>query len=216
MPESVTDRPTKAHEYMFLLSKSEIYYYDAEAIAEPLAESSKVRLSQDISKQAGSNRANGGGKSNGPMKAVSRRNGFARSGAVSNHVLPGQSAAEHRSDREDREPDGMRNKRSVWTIPTARFKQAHFATFPEKLIDPCILAGSRVGDIVLDTFLGSGTTGKRSKELGRKYIGIELNQEYCKLAEDLLRQEELLGLDNTAGSSTGQSGGEPGLFNQDQ
>jgi hypothetical protein len=173
------------------MAKSERYYYDDAAIREPLAESSIARLSQDVENQAGSNRANGGRKTNGPMKAVSRRDGFARSGAVSEHILPGQLKAEHRNDKEDSPPNELRNKRSVWTIPTARFKFAHFATFPEKLVEPCILAGCPKGGIVLDPFGGSGTTGKRAKELGRRYVLIELNPDYVKLAKDRLSQEEL-------------------------
>ena len=191
MPESVTDRPTTVHENLFLLAKSPRYYYDNEAIREPLAESSKLRLAQDIDSQAGSTRANGGQKTNGPMKAVSRRDKFARSGAVADHVIPGQIAAEHRSDRVDKPPGDTRNKRSVWTIPTDSFRAAHFATYPPKLIEPAIRAGCPEGGIILDPFFGSGTTGKRAKELGRKFIGIELNPDYCKLAEDRLAQQEI-------------------------
>lgn len=194
MPESVTDRCTKAHEYIFLLSKRGTYYCDMDAIREPVTESTVLRLSQDVTSQAGSNRAHAGAKTNGPMKAVgkiSNRDKFSRTGPVSNHVLPNQSSAQHRPDREDNPPNGMRNKRSVWTVATQPFKEAHFATFPIKLIEPCILAGSREGDIVLDPFMGSGTVALRSKELGRKHIGSELNPEYIKIAEDRLRQEEL-------------------------
>ena len=243
MPESVEDRPTTAHEYIFLLSKREKkYYYDSEAIKEPITEGTIQRLSQNISQQLGSDRAHAGSKHNGPMKAVSslyktpsgwdtsigfgrhnraniegigrsgvpvggnqpgrsdggrisRRDSFKRSGAVSKHILPGQNAAQHREDREDHPPNGMRNKRSVWTVVTESCKDAHFATYPVKLIEPCILAGSRPGDIVLDPFSGSGRTAKRSKELGRKYIAIELNPEYIKISDPYLAQRELL-LDN--------------------
>ncbi len=160
MPESVTDRPTKAHEYLFLFSKSIKYYYDQDSIREPFAESSVERANQDIDNQAGSLRAAGGAKTNGPMKMVG-------------------------------DPSVGANKRSVWEIPTQPFKQAHFATFPVKLIEPCILAGSRAGDIILDPFGGAGTTAFRSKELGRKHISIELNPDYCKIAEQRLAQEEL-------------------------
>lgn len=111
MPESVTDRCTKAHEYIFLLSKSPSYYYDAEAVKEAVTESTIARLSQDIERQVGTTRANGGAKTNGNLKAVG-------------------------------DPQSGRNRRSVWTIATQPYAGAHFATFPPKLIEPCILAGT--------------------------------------------------------------------------
>jgi len=152
MPESVTDRCTKSHEYIFLLSKSAKYFYDADAIRETLAESSIKRLNQDIDKQVGSTRAHGGQKSNGNMKTF----GDVEKGS---------------------------NKRSVWTVTTKPYSDAHFAVFPEKLIEPCIQAGSKVGDIVLDPFFGSGTTGEVAERFGRNYIGIELNEEYKPLQQ---------------------------------
>ena len=127
MPESVTDRPTKSHEYIFLLSKSEQYFYDADAIRTPLTESS---------------------------------------------------------------PAGA-NKRSVWTVATEAYSEAHFATFPRALIVPCVLAGSRAGDIVFDPFMGSGTTALVAKENGRRYLGCELNPKYKELQDDRLAQEVL-------------------------
>ena len=152
MPESVTDRCTKSHEYIFLLSKSEKYFYDADAIRETLAESSIKRLNQDIDKQVGSTRAHGGQKSNGNMKTF----GDVEKGS---------------------------NKRSVWTVATKPYSEAHFAVFPEKLIEPCIQAGSKVGDVVLDPFFGSGTTGEVAERFGRNYIGIELNEDYKSLQQ---------------------------------
>lgn len=142
MPESVRDRCTKAHEYLFLLSKGPRYYFDADAIAEPLGESSIARLSQ--------------------------------------------------SGLEDQAGDliGTRNKRSVWTVPTMPFREAHFATFPERLIEPCILAGSRAGDTVLDPFMGAGTTAVVAQRLGREYVGAELNPEYAAIAENRLRNTQ--------------------------
>ena len=157
MPESVTDRCTKSHEYIFLLSKNQKYYYDYEAIKEPVSESTTLRLMQNIELQQGSNRVPN--KTNGNMKAV------------------GNSES--------------RNKRSVWTVNTSTFKGAHFATYPEELIEPCILAGSKVGDIVLDPFFGSGTTGQVSQNLGRKWIGCELNKEYETLQNQRLQQQGL-------------------------
>jgi len=145
MPESVTDRCTKAHEYIFLLSKSERYFYDADAVMEPVAASTIERLSQPtLSQQVGSTRVPG--KTNGNMKAVG--NGETR------------------------------NRRSVWSVATRPYKGAHFATFPPALIEPCILAGSRPGDIVLDPFMGSGTTAQVALQHGRQYMGCELNPEY--------------------------------------
>lgn len=183
MPESVRDRCTKSHEYLFLLSKSERYYFDAAAIAEPLAEASIQRLSQpNLEEQAGSHRVPG--KTNGPMKAVggSKRNTFARTTK--------ETAGDHGQKpqhRPDREPvdygTGTRNKRSVWTVPTMPFREAHFATFPESLIEPCILAGSPAGGTVLDPFMGAGTTAVVAERLGRRWVGCELNPEYAAIAE---------------------------------
>lgn len=145
MPESVTDRCTKAHEYIFLLSKNERYFYDSESIKEPAKVNSKgIRF--------------GGSKygdSNDPKYAT-------KSGNISKEY-------------------DKANKRSVWQVSTVPYKGAHFATFPPALIEPCILAGSRPGDIVLDPFMGSGTTAMVAHNLGRQYMGCELNPEYESL-----------------------------------
>lgn len=153
MPESVRDRCTKAHEYLFLLSKSPRYYFDADAIAEAVAPASVARLAQDVESQSGSERVPG--KSNGTMKAV----GSAES----------------------------RNKRSVWTVATQPFKEAHFATYPPELIEPCILAGAPRGGLVLDPFGGAGTTGLVADRLQRDAILIELNPEYAEIARNRLQ-----------------------------
>ena len=160
MPESVQDRCTKAHEYIFLLTKSANYFYDADAVREPVAESSIGRLNQNIDQQVGTTRANGGKKSNGNLKAVG-------------------------------DIEKGRNKRSVWTITTKPYKEAHFAVFPPELPELCIKAGSKEGDTVLDPFFGSGTTGWVAQRLGRKWIGIELNAKYIKIAEKRFAQREL-------------------------
>lgn len=177
MPESVTDRPTKSHDYIFLLTKSANYFYDAESIKESCSESTHARISQDLMNQVGSHRANGGGKTNGPMKAViagsTRKLAEAGSGIKNNRSFESSVVM----------PVTSRNKRTVWTVGTEPYSEAHFATFPPALIRPCILAGSRVGDTVLDPFLGAGTTGLVSLELGRSCIGIELNPQYAQLAE---------------------------------
>jgi DNA modification methylase len=185
MPESVTDRPTKSHEYLFLLSKSATYYYDHDAIKEPMSMSSVARLDQDVESQAGSTRANGGAKTNGNMKAVGdKQRGHSRRHAGFNDRWDAMEKAEQCS--------GMRNKRSVWTVATKPYTGAHFATYPPELIEPCILAGSRVGDIVLDPFFGSGTTGEVALNLGRQYIGCELNPAYEPLQIERTRQPSLL------------------------
>jgi DNA modification methylase len=151
MPESVRDRCTKAHEYIFMFSKKPKYFFDYEAIKEPVAPSSAARLAQPtLAQQVGSARVPG--KTNGNMKAVG--NGETR------------------------------NRRSVWTVTTKPYKGAHFATFPPALIEPCVLAGSRVGDTVLDPFGGSGTTAGVALKHGRKAVLCELNPEYAALVPE--------------------------------
>ena len=157
MPESVRDRCTKAHEYLFLLSKKARYYCDMEAIKEPQADASASRALYGWNGCTDDN-------SNGARTGAGIRK-MADSGATMGEsgLIP---------------KDGMRNKRSVWTVTTKPYKQAHFATFPPKLIEPCVLAGCPAGGIVLDPFMGSGTTGFVAVENGRDYFGIELNPEY--------------------------------------
>jgi DNA modification methylase len=153
MPESVRDRCTKAHEYIFLLAKSERYYYDAEAVGE---ETSARTLERDRYTRGGNNKAIGVYTS-----------GARKDNNTARHI-------NHSSTR---------NRRSVWTVTTKPYKGAHFATFPPKLIEPCILAGCPVGGTVLDPFTGSGTTGAVALEHGRKFVGVELNGEYIELAK---------------------------------
>jgi DNA modification methylase len=177
MPESVRDRCTKAHEYIFLLSKSERYYYDAEAIAQPLAETSKARLAQpNLANQLGSDRVPG--KTNGNMKAVGPRFGGNKYGDDD------KKESRTKSGNEWTNGGGKANRRSVWSVATRPYKGAHFATFPPALIEPCILAGSRPNDIVLDPFMGSGTTAYVSKIHGRQYLGCELNEDYAPLQNE--------------------------------
>lgn len=156
MPESIRDRCTKAHEYLFLMAKSERYYFDQEAISEPVTASTIERLSQPtLEQQEGSWRVPG--KTNGSMKAV------------------------------DHGPN--RNKRSVWEVTTQPFSEAHFATFPPDLIEPCILAGCPKDGTVLDPFGGAGTTGMVADRLGRNAILIELNPAYIQIADKRLRED---------------------------
>lgn len=177
MPESVTDRCTKAHEYIFLFSKSESYHFDAAAIAEPLAGSSIERLNQpNRPNQEGSHRVPG--KTNGTMKAVGPRFGGDKYGDDSRTESRTKSGNEWAGS-----DSGRRNKRSVWSVATMPFKEAHFATFPPSLIEPCILAGAPAGTVVLDPFLGAGTTAIVAERLGRKWVGIELNPESIGIAD---------------------------------
>ena len=194
MPESVTDRCTKAHEYMFLLTKSERYHFDQEAILEPITASSVARLSQDIEGQHGSERVPG--KTNGTMKA--------RAHLPGNKSHKGTTAYEAGDERmrtkaglvdysakvnADPSLAAMRNRRSVWTVTTQPFKEAHFATFPPALIEPCIKAGCPKGGTVLDPFGGAGTTGLVADRLQRNAILMELNPEYAAIAERRLDQD---------------------------
>lgn len=192
MPESVTDRCTKSHEYIFLLTKSAKYYFDSDAIKEPAA-ASVSRWAQDIENQEGSYRVPG--KTNGPMKAVggrSLRDNFRREGSKREQAIPNQSRGTHRPNREDSVYDlATRNKRDVWTVATQPYKEAHFATFPPKLIEPCILAGCPPGGVVLDPFAGSGTTGVVALRHGRDFLGIELNPDYIAMANKRLLAEIL-------------------------
>lgn len=190
MPESVKDRCTKAHEYLFLLSKGPRYYYDSEAIAEPLAPASIERLTQvNLENQPGSDRVPG--KTNGPMKAVSKyreadgslKAGFETKGGTSGDL---DGTLLRMGEK------GTRNKRSVWEVATQPFSEAHFATFPPALISPCILAGCPEGGTVLDPFGGAGTTGLVANGLGRNSIMIELNPEYAALARRRLHQDQPL------------------------
>ncbi|WP_261534469.1 DNA-methyltransferase [Burkholderia multivorans] len=164
MPESVRDRCTKAHEYLFLLSKSERYYFDQDAIREPLAE--KTFTTFGTKHRAQGNDSLGAVKSDNWGRSVKERQ-------------PKLTA--------DGEIAGA-NKRSVWTIATKPYEGAHFATFPEALVEPCVLAGSRPGDVVFDPFFGSGTTGQVAQRLGRRFLGCELNPDYEQLQRDRLRQ----------------------------
>lgn len=158
MPESVQDRCTKAHEYIFLMSKSQKYHYDADSIKEDAI----------------------GERGGAPLKA---RNPEFRQGdvkSVNEGLANGWQPSEHR------------NKRSVWTVTTKPYEGAHFAVFPQDLIEPCILAGAAPGQVVLDPFMGSGTTAQVAQHLGRQYLGCELNPEYKPLQEKRLRQMSLV------------------------
>lgn len=179
MPESVRDRCTKAHEYIFLLTKGERYYFDQDAICEPVSPNTHARLSQDVQAQIGSARANGGAKTNGTMKAVGRKLASPGSGVKSNSSFDAALALQ--VDR--------RNKRSVWAMATQPFSEAHFATFPPELPETCIKAGCPAGGTVLDPFFGAGTTGLVADRLHRHCIGIELNPVYAEIARQRIEDE---------------------------
>lgn len=151
MPESVRDRCTKSHEYIFMLTKSEKYYYNHDAIREPRT-------------STGGNHQFGGKKYNDPDNPI------------------------YGSIQSVYESDGKRNKRDVWSITTQPFKDAHFAVMPELLVEPCLLAGSKPNDVILDPFAGSGTVGVVAKKHNRNFIGIELNPDYAKMASDRINE----------------------------
>jgi DNA modification methylase len=159
MPEPVTDRCTKAHEYIFLLSKNPRYYYDYEAIKEPVSENTVERT-----KNAESLPKFGGNKYGASPDA------FNRTKSGNEYIF-----------------SSMRNKRSVWSVSTNGYKGAHFATYPKELIRPCVLAGSRIGGVVVDPFFGAGTTGVVAMEEQRGFVGIEINPEYIEIAKQRLR-----------------------------
>lgn len=195
MPESVRDRCTKAHEYIFLLTKNANYYFDQDSVCEPVSAGTHARLSQDVQNQVGSTRANGGAKTNGNMKAVGRKLhggtgvGFGR--GYDKVVKPRVKNNSSFDDAMAIMPD-TRNKRSVWTMVTQSFKEAHFATFPTELPETCIKAGCPVGGIVLDPFFGAGTTGLVADRLQRDCIGIELNPAYAEMARARIQAESTL------------------------
>ena len=165
MPESVTDRCTKAHEYIFLLSKSQHYYYDHEAIKEPAAYD---------------------GRKDTFLKGSPKY----EKGVVPGQVEHSMAAKGHERWKKNERGEYVRNKRSVWTIPTKPFKEAHFATFPPDLIEPCILAGCPAGGVVLDPFMGSGTTAIVALKQNKNYIGFELNSKYCDIANKRINDQE--------------------------
>jgi site-specific DNA-methyltransferase (adenine-specific) len=186
MPESVRDRCTKAHEYLFLLSKSERYYWNAEAMQEPVesdkGNANSFRGGAYINNATFDNSE--GGKRTVTGNTRSKRDSFKRDGSKREQAIPGQAVGTHRPDRKESEwPLGTRNKRSVWTVATEPFKEAHFATFPPALIEPCIAAGCPLGGVVLDPFGGAGTTGLVADRLQRDAILIELNPAYAGIAE---------------------------------
>lgn len=175
MPESVTDRCTKSHEYIFLMSKSQRYYFDYKAIQDPATSSTKPRMF-------------GAKQQNGTMR---NDIGNTYKPRTKNCMEDGQKPNTMHLRREQGLPDEqyvVRNKRDVWSVNVKPDTVAHFATYPEELIRPCILAGCPKDGIVLDPFMGSGTTARVAMKLDRNYIGFELNPEYCKIINTKTRE----------------------------
>lgn len=193
MPESVRDRPTRAHEYMFIFQKQARSYYDSESVRVPARPSSIARLGRGCS----DHHKNAGGAPGQTVQGLDAPRANVRFGGnkADGYGVRTKSGKEWQpymangaAGIAERKNVGAltANLRSVWSLPTAQFAGAHFATYPPELIEPCIKAGSRVGDVVLDPFNGSGTTGMVARALGRHYIGLDLNFDYLMLARERL------------------------------
>lgn len=165
MPSSVKNRPTCDHEYLFLFAKGDDYYFDADAIREP-----HVTFSEKSRMMGG-------------------RNHFGKAGGTPEKGKNAGNPNLHKARWDQAFHPKGRNKRTVWEIPLSKFPDAHFAVFPEKLVEPCILAGSPAGGIVLDPFIGSGTTALVALRLGRHFIGMDCNERYCEMARRRIRDQ---------------------------
>ena len=212
MPESTRDRCTKAHEYIFLMSKSERYYYDFDAVQEPVDGGAHARRAgPNAMRGQGSNRPEGGGRANregrdmatvGTYKTPDGWNtgkgahgSFHPEGREKGRKLAAPGSGTKNNDSMDEalaEMRSTRNRRSVWTVASEPYKGAHFATFPSKLIEHCILAGAPAGGVVLDIFMGSGTTAQVAEKLGRQWIGIDIDVRNKALQDERLRQPSLM------------------------
>jgi DNA modification methylase len=214
MPESVQDRPTISHEYVFLLSKKNDYYYDIEHARTPAAPNTETRLAQDVESQSGSLRANGGDAR--PMKAGGRK-----ATQPDNHKHLGNFRDKQRGhsrkhegfndrwdamSKEEQQQSGA-NLRSVWWVSPAQYGEEHYAVMPDRIAEICIVAGCPEGGTVLDPFSGAGTTGLVATRLGRNYIGIELNPSYIEMANNRIVQDAPLF--NQAGQASATSGRDP-------
>jgi site-specific DNA-methyltransferase (adenine-specific) len=168
MPSSVNNRPTTDHEYIFFFTKNKTYYYDIDSIREP-----HVTFSEN-------SRMKGG------------RNHFGKVNSTPEQGKNGGNQNLHNGNWDKAFHPLGRNRRTVWEIPLSKFRDAHFAVFPEKLVELCLLAGCPEGGIVLDPFMGSGTTAVVAQKFGRSYLGIDSNPEYCKMANNRLLQRSLI------------------------
>lgn len=205
MPESVTDRPTRSHEYIFLLSKSNQYYYDNESIKEVAVwdvdgtgtASRKARQNEDaksvpVGLHAGIRPAGfkDAEKMNGKHGGKGNRKSFRGGGKYTKgQSFDNSLIVNNETNGNAPNLTGMRNRRDVWHVAPAQFPEAHFATFPEELITPCILAGSPKGGLILDPFMGAGTTALVAMSHDRDFVGFELNPAYIAIAEKRLKQK---------------------------
>ena len=167
MPESTRDRPSRCYEYVFLLTKSKKYYYDWKTVAEPIAPTTAARYKAG---RGGNQKYSAEVPGQGKIQRINRER--ARGAIYDEIIRP------------------IRSRRKIWQINTVPYRGGHFAAFPPKLAETCILAGCPVGGVVLDLFLGSGTTAAVAKALNRRYVGIEINPEYCALAEKRIGGDE--------------------------
>jgi DNA modification methylase len=191
MPESVTDRPTKAHEYLFLLTKNERYYYDAQAIAEPVSAAMLMEMDQGYQGLGLKDYESAGVQNPSSVKARIIANARAKhrqtDPQAAGHRIVDNVARARANGADHDSPFGpTRNKRTVWTIPTMPYAGAHFATMPEALVEPCILAGCPLGGLVCDPFVGSGTVVAVAERLGRRGVGVDLS--YQDLAKERTAQ----------------------------
>lgn len=196
MPESIRDRCTKAHEYLFLLSKRERYYYDFDAVREPVTEPERRYKTPDGWDTSAGKGGHGSyhreGREAGFVGYVSKSGNKARKPASARGVPVDDGGRTDGAVAGSVPWEGShRNRRSVWTIATEAFPDAHFATFPTALVEPCILAGSAPGDVVLDPFMGSGTVAQVAQALGRHWVGCELNPEYHAMQAKRTAQQGL-------------------------
>lgn len=192
MPESAKDRCTKAHEHLFLLTKSKRYYFDQEAISEEASKNTHAR-GAGVNPKSVARWDFGEGDHNTLKHARGKKDEGRAEQGLKDSTKFGRGRGWRNKQNESfsaavSQPIARRNKRSVWTVPAEPYSEAHFATYPQKLVEPCVLAGSRPGDVVFDPFMGSGTTAVVAERLGRKWLGIELNPEYLALQRDRLQQ----------------------------
>jgi DNA modification methylase len=186
MPEAAKDRPSTSHEYVFLLSKKRQYYYDAEAIKEPASLALATQVQQGYNGSATKDYAAGGAQNPSTVKAriiANRRNRGANPRGKTGVNL--KAAVNHAGSRQNasfsaavKDLVDYRNARSVWVIPTQQYGDDHFATFPEDLVEPCVLAGSRHGDLVFDPFIGTATVGAVCERFGRRWVGTDLSYQH--------------------------------------
>ncbi len=187
MPESVTDRCTKSHEYIFLLSKSKHYYYDYEAIKTEMKDVSIKRMQRGISDN---HKHINGADGQTPHSMMQPRPNAKMYKNLQDKGLENHSFHKSRAEGKEWESEsGKANKKSVWTVNTKPYPEAHFATYPPELILDCIKAGSAEGDIILDPFSGSGTTAMVAAKLNRNFVGVELNQKYIDISNKRLDKE---------------------------